>query len=28
MFWVAEDFHQKFSERTGRGMCHVAYAPV
>lgn len=27
-FWLAEDYHQKFSERTGRGMCHVAYAPV
>jgi methionine-S-sulfoxide reductase len=27
-FYPAEDYHQKFSERTGRGMCHVAYAPV
>jgi len=27
-FWPAEDYHQKFTERTGRGMCHVAYAPV
>lgn len=27
-FWPAEDFHQKFTERTGRGMCHVAYEPV
>ena len=26
-FWPAEDYHQKFTERTGRGMCHVAYAP-
>ncbi len=26
-FWPAEDYHQKFAERTGRGMCHVAYAP-
>ena len=26
-FWPAEDFHQKFTERTGHGMCHVAYAP-
>lgn len=22
-FWKAEDYHQKFTERTGRGMCHV-----
>lgn len=27
-WWPAEDEHQKFTERTGRGMCHVAYAPV
>lgn len=27
-FWEAEDYHQKFTERTGRGMCHVPYAPV
>jgi len=27
-FWPAEDYHQKYSERTGRGMCHVDYAPV
>ncbi len=27
-FYPAEDFHQKFTERTGRGMCHVAYEPV
>jgi methionine-S-sulfoxide reductase len=27
-FWEAEDFHQKFTERTGHGMCHVAYEPV
>lgn len=27
-FWPAEDYHQKFAERTGRGMCHIAYAPV
>lgn len=26
-FWPAEDYHQKYAERTGRGMCHVAYAP-
>jgi methionine-S-sulfoxide reductase len=24
-FYEAEDYHQKFTERTGRGMCHVPY---
>lgn len=24
-FYEAEDYHQKFTERTGRGMCHVEY---
>jgi methionine-S-sulfoxide reductase len=24
-FYIAEDYHQKYAERTGRGMCHVAY---
>lgn len=24
-FYPAEDYHQKFTERTGRGMCHVPY---
>ncbi len=27
-FWPAEEYHQKFTERTGRGMCHVAYEPI
>lgn len=27
-FYEAEDYHQKFSERTGRGVCHIPYAPV
>lgn len=27
-FWRAEQYHQKYSERTGLGMCHVDYAPV
>ncbi len=27
-FWEAEDYHQKFTERTGRGMCHVPYERV
>lgn len=28
MFWEAESFHQKFTERTGRGTCHVPYEPL
>jgi methionine-S-sulfoxide reductase len=24
-FWPAEEYHQKFSERTGHGMCHTEY---
>ncbi len=27
-FWLAEAYHQKFSQRTGLGICHVSYAPV
>jgi methionine-S-sulfoxide reductase len=27
-FYEAEDYHQKYTERTGRGMCHVPYAPI
>lgn len=27
-FYPAEDYHQKFTERTGRGMCHVPYSPI
>jgi methionine-S-sulfoxide reductase len=27
-FYEAEDYHQKFAERTGRGMCHIPYKPV
>jgi methionine-S-sulfoxide reductase len=27
-FYEAEEYHQKFTERTGRGMCHVPYEPV
>ena len=27
-FWPAEDYHQKYSARTGIGMCHIPYAPV
>lgn len=27
-FYEAEDYHQKFTERTGRGMCHVPYEAI
>jgi len=27
-FYEAEDYHQKYAERTGRGMCHIPYKPV
>jgi methionine-S-sulfoxide reductase len=27
-FYEAEGYHQKFTERTGIGMCHIPYAPV
>ena len=27
-FYEAEGYHQKFAERTGRGMCHVPYEPI
>jgi peptide methionine sulfoxide reductase msrA/msrB len=27
-FWPAEGYHQKYTEKTGQGMCHVDYAPV
>jgi len=27
-FWPAEAYHQKYSQRTGMGICHVPYAPV
>ena len=27
-FYMAEPYHQKYSERTGIGMCHVAYEPL
>lgn len=27
-FWPAEQYHQKYTERTGLGMCHVEYAPA
>jgi methionine-S-sulfoxide reductase len=27
-FYEAEAYHQKFTERTGRGMCHVPYESI
>lgn len=27
-FYEAEDYHQKYTEKTGRGMCHVPYEPI
>lgn len=27
-FYPAEDYHQKFTQRTGRGACHIDYAPL
>ena len=27
-FYLAEDYHQKYFQKTGRGACHVAYAPI
>jgi peptide-methionine (S)-S-oxide reductase len=27
-FYEAEDYHQKYTEKTGRGQCHIPYEPV
>jgi methionine-S-sulfoxide reductase len=27
-WWPAEDYHQKFTKKTGRGACHINYAPI
>jgi methionine-S-sulfoxide reductase len=27
-FYEAEAYHQKYAERTGRGMCHIPYEPL
>lgn len=27
-FYAAEAYHQKFTEHTGLGMCHIPYAPI
>lgn len=27
-FWRAEEYHQKYTQKTGVGACHINYAPV
>jgi methionine-S-sulfoxide reductase len=27
-FYLAEEYHQKFTEKTGMGMCHIPYTPL
>lgn len=27
-YYEAEDYHQKYAQRTGRGMCHIPYQPL
>ncbi len=27
-YWPAENYHQKYFEKTGAGMCHIAFTPT
>ena len=27
-WWPAEDYHQKYTQKTGMGMCHIPYTPI
>ena len=27
-FYEAEEYHQKYTQKTGIGMCHIPYAPI
>lgn len=27
-FYVAEGYHQKYTQKTGHGMCHIPYEPI
>lgn len=27
-FYIAEEYHQKYTQKTGMGMCHIPYEPI